>query len=216
MLPGKRIIATGSGLLATMALFGCAQTAGARRPTGSVVPANADVATSAPAAPAAPAQAAPAGIAFTTLVAASIPKMGQVVTDEKGWVLYRFDKDSANPPTATCEGKCAEIWPPMLDETTPNLQGIAPDKVGMVRRADGGMQVTLAGWPLYRYVGDAKAGQWKGQGVNGTWFVVAPDGTKNLTCVPSGTPTPATPPPSSPAASPAAGAGGGYGGQYQY
>lgn len=208
MLPGKRPVLAASVLLATMTLFGCARTVnGQADPAGAAVPVNADV--SASPSPA----ASPVGIALTTLAAASIPKMGAVVTDEKGWVLYRFDKDAANPSASTCEGKCAEVWPPMLSETTPTLQGISPDKVGMARRADGGMQVTLGGWPLYRYIGDAAPGQWKGQGVNGTWYVAAPDGSKNITCVPSGTPTAVAPPTSS---APAAGATGSNGGGYQY
>ena len=46
-------------------------------------------------------------------------------------------------------------------------------------------------------VTDGKSGAWKGQGVGGTWFVVAPTGKKNLSCVPTGTPTPVAPPPAS-------------------
>ncbi|WP_247685619.1 hypothetical protein [Micromonospora sp. C31] len=72
--------------------------------------------------------------------------------------------------------------------------GVADDKVGTVTRQDGTRRLTLDGWPLYRYVGDGKPGQWKGQGVGGTWFVVAPDGRKNLSCLPTGTPKPVAPP----------------------
>ncbi|MEV4760310.1 hypothetical protein AB0J86_35130 [Micromonospora sp. NPDC049559] len=128
------------------------------------------------------------------LIGKKIAKMGQVVTDEKGWVLYRFDKDSANPPTSNCAGDCARVWPPALTDGQPKLQGISEEKVGTVDRADGTKQLTLGGWPLYRYIGDPKPGAWKGQGVGGTWFVVAPDGKKNLTCLPKGTPTPVPPP----------------------
>jgi hypothetical protein len=73
------------------------------------------------------------------------------------------------------------------------VEGVDPALVGTITRADGGTQVTLAGWPLYRYIGDPKPGAWKGQGVNGKWFVAAPTGKKNLTCVPTGTPTPVQP-----------------------
>ena len=48
------------------------------------------------AAPGAP-LAAPVGIPTDKLTASSIPKMGQVVTDANGWVLYRFDNDTAKP-----------------------------------------------------------------------------------------------------------------------
>jgi hypothetical protein len=46
-------------------------------------------------------------------------------------------------------------------------------------------QLTVAGWPVYRYVGDKKPGTWRGQNVNGTWFVIKPTGAKNLTCLPA-------------------------------
>jgi predicted lipoprotein with Yx(FWY)xxD motif len=138
---------------------------------------------------------APAGEVTTKLAAGRIPRMGAVVTDSDGFVLYRFDKDAAKPPTSNCAGACVKTWAPVLtDAGTPTVEGIDQNLVGTVRRADGGTQLTLAGWPLYRYAGDAKAGSWKGQGVGGTWWVIAPTGKKNLTCVPTATPTAWTPP----------------------
>lgn len=134
------------------------------------------------------------GIPTKKLIAATIPKMGKVVTDAKGWVLYRFDLDSTTPSASTCSGKCAQIWPPVLADGTPELVGIPAKLVGTIERDDGAKQVTLNGWPLYRYIGDPKPGAWKGQMVNGTWFVTAPDGKKNLTCVPTATPKPVQPP----------------------
>ena len=213
-----RIVVGGAGLLAAVALVGCAPN-GAGDDYSSpdkAVPVNAAAsgpASAAPSsAPAAPVQ--PAGIKITTLTATTIARMGKVVTDEKGWVLYRFDKDTADPANSTCVATCAQIWPPVLAEGNPTLNGLLASKVGTLQRADGGTQLTLNGWPLYRYIGDTKPGQWKGQAVGGTWWVIAPDGTKNLTCVPSGTPT-AVAPPASPAAGGAGGAGD-IGGGYTY
>ena len=134
------------------------------------------------------------GIPTSKLIATTIPKMGKVVTDTKGWVLYRFDLDSTKPSASTCSGKCARIWPPVLTDGAPELVGIPAKLVGTVERDDGSKQVTLAGWPLYRYIGDPKPGAWKGQMVSGTWFVTAPDGKKNVTCVPTATPKPVQPP----------------------
>jgi predicted lipoprotein with Yx(FWY)xxD motif len=110
--------------------------------------------------------------------------MGEVVVDEKGWVLYRFDKDKIDPSKSNCDGDCAKLWPPALTNGEPKLDGVSSDDVGTVERSDGTKQITLGGWPVYRYIGDKKPGQWKGQNVGGTWFVVKPDGTKNLTCLP--------------------------------
>jgi predicted lipoprotein with Yx(FWY)xxD motif len=120
------------------------------------------------------------------LISTSIPRMGNVVTDQTGWVMYRFDKDKPSPATSNCSGKCATTWPPVIVEEKPKLKGIDAAKVGLLKRADGTQQVTLAGWPLYYYSKDAKAGSWKGQGVGGTWFAVTKDGKKNLTCLPAG------------------------------
>jgi predicted lipoprotein with Yx(FWY)xxD motif len=142
------------------------------------------------------APAAAVGSKTTKLVAKTIARMGQVVTDDKGWVLYRFDKDTANPPASNCKDKCAQVWPPLLssDGNVPQLEGVDSTLVGTIQRADGGNQITLGGWPLYRYVGDKTPGKWTGQAVGGTWFVSSPTGKKNLTCLPTSTPTAAAPP----------------------
>jgi predicted lipoprotein with Yx(FWY)xxD motif len=120
------------------------------------------------------------------LTGTRVPRMGAVIEDEGGWVLYRFDKDTAKPTsTSACAGACAKVWLPALtNDGKPQLQGVNPKLVGTVTRADGTKQLTVAGWPLYRYVGDKKPGTWHGQNVNGTWFVIKPTGTKNLTCLP--------------------------------
>jgi hypothetical protein len=39
-------------------------------------------------------------------------------------------------------------------------------------RSNGAHQVTYAGFPLYYYVGDKKAGQASGEGFQKTWYVV--------------------------------------------
>jgi Secreted repeat of unknown function len=111
-------------------------------------------------------------------------------------VLYRFDKDTAKPTSkSACEGTCAKVWPPALtNDGKPTIKGVSSKLVGTVARADGTRQLTVAGWPLYRYIGDKTPGKWRGQNVAGTWFVIKPDGTKNLTCLP---------PPSKPIAPPA-------------
>ncbi|MBB2942439.1 putative lipoprotein with Yx(FWY)xxD motif [Actinoplanes lutulentus] len=121
----------------------------------------------------------------TELTATKVAKMGETVQDQDGFVLYRFDKDEDDPAKSNCNGDCAAIWPAALtNDGTPTLDGVDESLVGTVTRADGTKQLTLKGWPLYRYIGDKKPGQWKGQNVSGTWFVITPEGTKNLTCLP--------------------------------
>jgi len=137
----------------------------------------------------------PADVDLTEkLIGKKVARMGSVVTDQDGWILYRFDKDTADPPASNCVDKCAQVWPPALTDGNPELTGVSDDKVGSVTRQDGTRQLTIAGWPVYRYIGDKKPGQWKGQAVGGTWFVVQPDGKKNLSCLPTSTPKAVAPP----------------------
>ncbi|GHH53180.1 SCO0930 family lipoprotein [Streptomyces candidus] len=112
------------------------------------------------------------------LAARDTGQLGKVVTDSAGMTLYRFDKDTAKPPTSNCGGDCAKTWPPVPAASVTAPPGTAPDLVGEVTRGDGRKQLTLGGWPMYRYAGDAAAGDAKGQGVGGTWFASAPDGKK--------------------------------------
>ncbi|MET9375400.1 SCO0930 family lipoprotein [Streptomyces sp. NPDC002992] len=126
------------------------------------------------------------------LAVADTKQLGKVVTDSEGFTLYRFDKDSSSPPRATCEGDCAKAWPVVSAAGAKPPAGVDAALLGEVTRADGSKQLTLDGWPMYRYAKDTKPGDVNGQGVGGTWFAAAPDGKK--------------------AAAPAAGAGADVGG----
>ncbi|GHG83117.1 hypothetical protein [Streptomyces griseocarneus] len=112
------------------------------------------------------------------LATAKDAKLGTVVTDAKGFTLYRFDKDKAKPSASNCNGDCAAAWPPVTAADQVSLKGIDKSLVATVTRADGSKQLTLGGWPLYRFAKDAKPGETKGQGVGGTWFAAGPQGKK--------------------------------------
>jgi predicted lipoprotein with Yx(FWY)xxD motif len=135
-------------------------------------------------------KAAPARVA-SKLVARQLPRMGSVVADQAGRVMYRFDKDRADPPTSTCAGACVTAWPPVVVTGRPAVEGVDARLTGMIKRADGSWQLTLAGWPLYYFAKDVTPGDWKGQGVGGVWFAAAPDGSRNTNCLPPAAP-PAT------------------------
>ncbi|MFQ6853175.1 SCO0930 family lipoprotein [Streptomyces sp. 35M1] len=105
-------------------------------------------------------------------------KLGKVLTDSEGFTLYRFDKDTANPPKSNCEGECAAIWPVVASGDTTAAAGTDEELLGEVSRPDGTSQLTVDGWPMYRYAKDTAPGQINGQGVGGTWFAAAPDGKK--------------------------------------
>ncbi|WP_407552832.1 SCO0930 family lipoprotein [Streptomyces sp. Pv4-95] len=104
--------------------------------------------------------------------------LGPIVTDAKGMTLYRFDKDTPKPPKSNCSGSCATTWPPVPADGAEAPAGIDKSALGSVARADGTKQLTIGGWPAYRYAKDTKAGDTKGQGVGGTWNALAADGKK--------------------------------------
>ncbi|MFE5812263.1 SCO0930 family lipoprotein [Streptomyces sp. NPDC056479] len=119
-------------------------------------------------------QAASAG----ELTVATNAELGELLTDSDGMTLYRFDKDVAEPPKSNCDGDCATKWPPVpADDATAGV-GIDKNKLGSVTRTDGTKQLTIDGWPAYRYAKDTKAGDVNGQGVGGTWYALAPTGKK--------------------------------------
>ncbi|HEY9437936.1 MAG TPA: SCO0930 family lipoprotein [Streptomyces sp.] len=104
--------------------------------------------------------------------------LGKVLTDSEGFTLYRFDKDTASPPATNCEGDCEKTWPAVPADDVTAAAGTAASLLGEVARPDGTKQLTVAGWPMYRYAQDTKPGDTKGQGVGGTWYASAPDGKK--------------------------------------
>lgn len=105
-------------------------------------------------------------------------KLGKVLTDGAGFTLYRFDKDTAEPPKSSCDGTCATAWPPVPAEGAEAATGVNKALLGEVTRSDGTKQLTIGGWPMYRFAKDTKAGDANGQGVGGTWFASAPNGKK--------------------------------------
>jgi predicted lipoprotein with Yx(FWY)xxD motif len=113
----------------------------------------------------------------TIVSANSTAKLGTVVVDGLGYTLYRFDGDTAQPPAATCAGPCTETWEPVPASDPIRVEGVKEEAVGSVQRPDGEVQLTLAGWPVYRHSGEAP-GATDGHGADGKWFAIAPDGDK--------------------------------------
>ncbi|CAL9622308.1 SCO0930 family lipoprotein [Streptomyces sp. enrichment culture] len=124
------------------------------------------------------AAAQPAAESAGRLAVSANAELGQVLTDGAGRTLYRFDQDTAEPPKTNCDGDCAAAWPPVLADDASAGEGVDPQMLGEVTRPDGTKQLTIGGWPAYRYAKDLNPGDVKGQGVKGTWFALAPDGKK--------------------------------------
>jgi predicted lipoprotein with Yx(FWY)xxD motif len=104
--------------------------------------------------------------------------LGKILVDSKGNTLYAFGHDLKN--RSRCSGACAMNWPPALAPKKPKVgAGVSAAKLRVITRTDGGRQLSYAGHPLYRYVGDGKPGDTTGQGLNafgGVWRVVSASG----------------------------------------
>ncbi|MBB5856833.1 hypothetical protein ACFQ05_28485 [Amycolatopsis umgeniensis] len=122
----------------------------------------------------------PAAEVAPGVTAAILFDLGPIVTDTGGFTLYRYDKDTVNPPKSNCAETCSRTWIPAKADGDLVVTGIDRALVGAVTRDDGTEQITLAGWPLYRNAKDAMPGNTGGQGVDDAWFPVKPDGTKVL------------------------------------
>jgi predicted lipoprotein with Yx(FWY)xxD motif len=85
---------------------------------------------------------------------------GSTLVDAKGRTLYTYAGG------VKCTGACAKRWPPLLAAGKPVAKdGVAASKLGVVKRADGKLQVTYGRKPLYRYARDVRAGDAKGAGI---------------------------------------------------
>jgi predicted lipoprotein with Yx(FWY)xxD motif len=115
------------------------------------------------------------GVAFAAHHAVKVAKkdgVGSYLTDIKGMTLYYFKKDT--PGKSACEGPCLEKWPPFYQEKVEAKDGLKAEDFGTITRADGKMQTTYKGMPLYYFFKDTKPGDTAGQGVNDVWYVVNP------------------------------------------
>lgn len=94
-------------------------------------------------------------------------KLGSYATDAKGMALYTYDKDTKD--VSNCTGACAEKWPPYV--VSGSVPSQLPEHLGTIKRADGTMQYTWDGKPLYYYVTDKDSKDIYGDGVGGVWHV---------------------------------------------
>jgi predicted lipoprotein with Yx(FWY)xxD motif len=134
------------------------------------------------------AKAAPPALTVSTVHSASL---GTILVDQSGQTLYRYTPDGTGK--TTCTGACATAWPPLVLPTAAThlagKGGVTASDLGTITRPGGAKQVTFKGMPLYRFAGDTAAGQTKGQGVEGTWFVVS---TSTAPATPAVAPTATT------------------------
>src|SRR5262245_5544515 len=115
-----------------------------------------------------------------TKVVAAKTDLGKVLATSRGQTLYLFQLDTGTQ--SQCNGACATNWPPLLATGKPAAKkGAKASLVGTSARADGTMQVTYNGHPVYMFMGDQQAHQTNGEGINafgGSWYAVSPSGSQ--------------------------------------
>jgi predicted lipoprotein with Yx(FWY)xxD motif len=121
---------------------------------------------------------APAAGSSAASVASAKGSLGTFLVDAKGRALYLWDADKGT--MSSCSGACAQVWPPLTTTAKPKAGGdVKASLLGTTKRADGSLEVTYAGHPLYYFAGDSGAGQTAGEGSNGfgaPWWIVSPGG----------------------------------------
>ena len=117
---------------------------------------------------------------FTVRTARAIVngKATTILTNAQGRTLYYFVADTASK--TACTGTCTQTWHPLLftGRGKPTASTSLPGVLRVFKNANGN-QVTYNGHPLYIFSGDKAAGQTKGEGLFGKWFVATPGLAKN-------------------------------------
>ena len=155
-------VITVSALLAVVLLAaGCSQPYGTQSSTGTPAATTSSAVTA----------AQPAAVMVSTSTT-----LGQYLADAHGMTLYYLTKDSPGSGNSTCTGVCIANWPAFTTQAGTVTAPLNASDFSQIKRADGTMQTTYKGWPLYYFKGDASPGDTNGQGINGVWFVMSPSG----------------------------------------
>ncbi len=104
--------------------------------------------------------------------------LGPVLVDAEGKTLYLFANDQGT--TTAASGALLETWPPLTVESEEVVagEGVEEAKLGTAQQADGRLWVTYNGHLLYRFSGDAAAGDTNGHALGDIWFALTPAGER--------------------------------------
>jgi predicted lipoprotein with Yx(FWY)xxD motif len=143
----------------------------------------------------------------------------RIAVDAHGRSLYALSPETSH--RLLCKsGECLSAWPPLTVRSRKTKLTAGPGvhgQLGILKRSNGMLQVTLRGLPLYRFSGDSAKGSANGEGIKsfgGTWHVLsaassatpAPAMSETTTSSPTAStpaPTPATPTPTTTMPAPA-------------
>jgi predicted lipoprotein with Yx(FWY)xxD motif len=130
-----------------------------------------------------------AGAATTTVISTSkSAKFGTVLVSGKTVYTLKASKTA-------CGKACLKVWPEVVlakgVKKAKAGTGVNAAKLGTIKRANGVLQVTYAGKPLYHFIGDTASGQVHGNVTDtwGKWSAVvtkAPSGSTSTTSSGSG------------------------------
>lgn len=109
-----------------------------------------------------------------TLAVGSSDDLGDFLVGPNGMTLYVFANDE--PGVSNCVDQCAANWPPLTVGTgqQPAVAEGVNGEVGTIERADGSLQVTYNGMPLYYWINDVVPGDTTGHNFREVWSVAAP------------------------------------------
>jgi predicted lipoprotein with Yx(FWY)xxD motif len=106
------------------------------------------------------------------LMKAEVTPVGKVLANPHGMTVYYYSKDRPGSGTSACTGTCARQWPPVIAPVRIPAGMTLPGPLGSITLPDGKRQVTINGYPIYRYAGDKAPGQASGNGIKGKWHVI--------------------------------------------
>ncbi len=144
---------------------------------GSSSPSSSSTTPASPAAAAGSSSSPSSSSASSSQVKTASTSVGTVLVNSKGFTIYWFAIDT--PTKSNCSGSCATYWPPVKGPVTPAAGVSLSGRFGTIKRADGTIQATYMGHPLYTYVADSAPGKVGGNGSNlsgGKWWAMTPSG----------------------------------------
>jgi len=112
------------------------------------------------------------GTAQTSALKTEATGAGTVLASSHGLTLYYYAGDKPGSGTSACTGSCASAWPPLAAPVRAPAALHLPGPLGTISRPGGVEQVTINGYPIYRYAGDKAPGQDAGNGIEGAWHVI--------------------------------------------
>jgi predicted lipoprotein with Yx(FWY)xxD motif len=97
---------------------------------------------------------------------------GDILANPHGMTVYWYTADKKGSGVSACTGSCAVEWPPVAAPVRLPAGFKLSGPIGYIVRANGEHQVTVDGYPIYRYAGDKAPGQTSGNGIGGVWHIV--------------------------------------------